>query len=132
MRRSAVAALLAFAVAMTCFGILSRAVDEGGVAQVRTVEPSARTMPSGEERRTCVPLEALYSEGPADHHVFVLEEREGFLGPELVARKVSVSVAETGDGFAALDEGSLASQQRVVVRADKALVDGDRARESDA
>ena len=132
MRRSALAALLAFAVAMACFGILSSAVHENGVARVKAVEPSQRAMPSGVERRTCVPLEALHADGPSDFYVFVLEERGGLSGPEQVARKVSVSVAETDEGFAALDDGSLSSRQRVVARADKVLADGDRTREIDA
>lgn len=151
MRRRAALALAAFAMAMACFGILARAVDGAGIALVKTAGASAQTIddtaadangergaasgsgaaPSATDYASCIPIEALHQEGPSLYFVYVLEERSGFLGTEWAVRKAYVSVLDTGGGFAALADGALSAQQQVVVRSNRVIEDGDRARAID-
>ena len=119
-RRAAGVALFAFFVAMACFGMLSRAIDDASVARVSVVRAApqalagaAGEMPDEPEAQTvcplCVPLGAVQADGP-QRYVFVIEERAGFLG-----RETAVS-----------------SQQSVVSASTRPLVDGDRVRVLDA
>lgn len=130
MKRRAAATLFAFLVAMVCFGILARSVGDTGVALVAVEQPSAQII-GDETYRSCVPLEALHREG-GQEYVYVVAEQEGFAGTELVARKTGVAVIDTGQGYAALSEGALSSQQNVITRSDRVLADGSKVRYRDA
>ena len=132
-RRAAGVALFAFFVAMACFGMLSRAIDDASVARVSVVRAApqalagaAGEMPDEPAAQTvcplCVPFGAVQADGP-QRYVFVIEERAGFLGRETVARRVR---------FVALAGGAVSSQQSVVSASTRPLVDGDRVRVLDA
>ncbi|RDC08417.1 efflux RND transporter periplasmic adaptor subunit [Eggerthella lenta] len=86
---------------------------------------------SSAQYSTCIPTKSLRQDG-SQYYVLVAESRNGFLGEELVARRVNVIVQDTSDGYAALSDGSLSSEQDVLVRSDKVVEDGDKVRVVDA
>lgn len=109
---------------------LSANVDAKGVTAGMTCAVTVDL--SSSEYATCLPLEALHQEGPSRFSVYVVEDREGFLGTEQVARSVSVTVLDTGDGYAALADGALSARQQAIVRSDKVIAEGDKVRALDA
>ena len=75
----------------------------------------------------CVPLSALYEEN-GQNYVYVTDTENTVLGTVLVARKVSVTVKDKNQTTAALESGSISSEQQVIVTADRELKDGSRVR----
>lgn len=120
------------------------AFDPGAAAGGEAV-PGCATVPEGEapeasvdadapaarEYGSCAPLTAVHREG-ARSYVYVVAEQGGFSGVELVARKVPVSVLDTNASWAALAEGAVSSQQKIIVRSDRVLADGSKVRLADA
>ena len=78
----------------------------------------------------CVPLSALYSE-EGKVYVYVTDTENTVLGTVMVARKVEVTVQDKNQTTAALVEGSLSTDQAVIVQADRELKDGSRVRISE-
>lgn len=125
-RRRTLVVLVYFVVALVCCGALSRVIAAAGVIEVVVVNPepaSVRDTPYLQ----CVPGAAVYRDG-ATTYVYVVDERAGFLGAELCARRVSVGVADSDDDRVALREGALAGSQRVIVGASRVMNDGDTVR----
>lgn len=87
--------------------------------------------PAAREYGSCAPLTAVHREG-ARSYVYVVAEQGGFSGVELVARKVPVSVLDTNASWAALAEGAVSSQQKIIARSDRVLADGSKVRLADA
>lgn len=83
------------------------------------------------EYGSCVAPTAVHRE-KAQSYVYVVAEQEGFSGTELVARKVPVSVIAANESWAALAEGAVSSQQKIIVRSDRVLADGSKVRLADA
>lgn len=77
--------------------------------------------------KCCVPLSAVYGEEGREY-VYVLDSRDSVLGEVMVVRKVDIMVKEKNEIYAALQEGTLSSDQRVVTEADRELEDGSRVR----
>lgn len=77
--------------------------------------------------KCCVPLSALYGQA-GQEYVYVLDTRDSVLGEVTVARKVDVVVIEKNETQAALQEGTLSGDQKVVTEADRELEDGSRVR----
>lgn len=75
-----------------------------------------------------VPLSALHLDEKNQPYVLVPEEYESIMGTEVKARKVSVTVQEQNESYAALAEGALGSSQEVITGSDKAVDDGSRVR----
>ncbi|MDD5804477.1 hypothetical protein ACTQWG_09410 [Blautia sp. HCP3S3_H10_1] len=75
----------------------------------------------------CVPLSALYSENGKDY-VYVTDTENTVLGTVMTARKVEVTVKDKNQITAALEEGTLSTDQAVIVQADRTLADGSRVR----
>ena len=78
----------------------------------------------------CVPLSALYQEN-GKVYVYVTDTENTVLGTVMVARKVEVTVQDRNQTIAALGEGSLSTDQAVIVQADRELKDGSRVRISE-
>lgn len=78
----------------------------------------------------CVPLSALYSEDGKDY-VYVTDTENTVLGTVMTARKLEVTVQDQNQTTAALGEGSLSTDQAVIVQADRELKDGCRVRISE-
>lgn len=76
----------------------------------------------------CVPLAALHLDAKNQPYVLVYDEHDSVLGTELRARKVSVTVQEQNESYAALAQGSITTQDSVIVGSDKAVDDGSRVR----
>lgn len=76
----------------------------------------------------CVPLSALRLDEKNQTYVLVTDEYESVMGTELRARKVSVKVLEQNELYAALEEGSLTSQQQVITHSDKTVEEQSRVR----
>lgn len=76
----------------------------------------------------CVPLAALHLDERNQPYVLTYDEQDSVLGKELRARKVSVNILDQNESYAALADGSISSQDEVIVSADKAVDDGSRIR----
>ncbi|RKJ51921.1 biotin/lipoyl-binding protein [bacterium 1XD42-54] len=75
-----------------------------------------------------VPLSALHLDDKNQAYVLVPEEYDSIMGIETKARKVSVTVQEKNESYAALADGILGSDQKVITSSDKAVDDGSRIR----
>ena len=76
----------------------------------------------------CVPLAALHLDERNQPYVLTYDEQDSVLGKELRARKVSVNILDQNESYAALADGSISSQDEVIVSADKVVDDGSRIR----
>ena len=76
----------------------------------------------------CVPLAPLHLDERNQPYVLTYDEQDSVLGKELRARKVSVNILDQNESYAALADGSISSQDGVIVSADKAVDDGSRIR----
>lgn len=76
----------------------------------------------------CVPISALRMDEKNQTYVLVTEQYESVLGTEMRARRVSVTVLEKNESYAALAEGGVTSQQEVIISSDKAVDEGSRVR----
>ena len=76
----------------------------------------------------CVPLAALHLDERNQPYVLTYDEQDSVLGKELRARKVSVNILDQNESYAALADGSISSQDEVIVSADNAVDDGSRIR----
>lgn len=75
----------------------------------------------------CIPIQALYEES-GKYYIYVLSESSTVLGTELTATRLEVTVLDKNETSAALQPGSLSSDQQVIVSADKAISAGSRVR----
>lgn len=76
----------------------------------------------------CVPISALHLDERNQPYVLVTDECETIMGTELQARKLSVTVLEQNERYAALAEGVLSSRQDIITASDRAVDDGSRIR----
>lgn len=79
---------------------------------------------SSEFYNCCIPASALHSEGNNRYFVYVVGERDGILGKEYYAQLRYVEVLDQNDRYAALAEGSLGGEERVVTGYDKEIGNG--------
>ena len=79
----------------------------------------------------CVPISAV-NEDSKEKFVYVLQETDSVLGTELTVRKVAVKVLDKNESYAALEEGSISSDQKIITGSDKNLSEGSRVRLNDA
>ena len=75
----------------------------------------------------CVPLSALYEEN-GKNYVYVTDTENTVLGTVMVARKVEVSVKDKNQTVAALESGTVSSDQQVITWTSRELKDGSRVR----
>ncbi len=69
---------------------------------------------------TCIPIQALH-QANGTYFVYVIREKDTVLGEQLVAGRVSVTVQEQNEMYAALDDGCLSSDDKVIQNADKTI-----------
>ena len=114
---------------------------DGGVYQVKVQLP-ADTLEIGasatldfirksEVYNVCVPLSALHLDEKNQPYVLVVDQVDSVMGTEQRARKVSVTILEKNESYAALAEGAISSGQEIIVSSDKAVDDGSRVRVSE-
>lgn len=75
----------------------------------------------------CVPLSALYEEN-GRYYVYVTDTQNTVLGDVMIARKTYVNVKDQNTSTAALDDGSLSSDQKIVISTDREISNGSRIR----
>lgn len=87
----------------------------------------AEIVPKSESYSAVVPLQALHEEQNG-YYVLVLQEEQGVLGTQLVARRLNVEVLDKNDKEAALDEGLLTRDQEIISSSSRMIQDGSRVR----
>lgn len=108
-------------------GLLDVAIDlpadtlEMGVSATMEVSRKSGTYQS------CLPLSAIHYDS-SQAYVLVAEESETVLGTELTARRVDVTIEDKNEQYAALQEGVLTSEQRVIQNSDRSVEPGGRIR----
>lgn len=75
----------------------------------------------------CVPLSALYEEN-GRYYVYVTDTQNTVLGDVMIARKTYINVKDKNTSTAALDDGSLSSDQKIVISTDREISNGSRIR----
>lgn len=74
----------------------------------------------------CIPIQALYSDNNGTlHFVYVIGEREGILGKELYVERRNVRVLDYNDRYAALEEGTIGKNDRIIMSGDREYSEGD-------
>lgn len=97
-----------------------------GVGQPGNVGSISQSV-QGELRNCCIPIEALYGEN-GRYYVYLLKEKEGILGMELYVERMDVRVLDKNDRFAALEEGTLTGEDKIITYATEAVKRGDTVR----
>ena len=105
--------------------ILSVQVPEGTLSIGDTAE-FAISQDAG-PFNACVPLSALYEEN-GRYYVYVTDTQNTVLGEVLVARKTYVNVKDKNSSTAALENGDLSSDQKIVTSSDREISSGSRIR----
>lgn len=82
---------------------------------------------NSESYECCVPIQALHVED-GKYFVYVVNETESILGKELTVQRIDVTVLDKNETNAALQNGSLGSQQQIVLSSDKEISAGSRVR----
>lgn len=77
---------------------------------------------------TCVPLAALRQGDGDSYYILVVTEKETVLGEELTAKKVDVKVEKRDGEYAAVSDGSIARNDKIIIDSNKTVEDGDRVR----
>ena len=79
---------------------------------------------AGEKYRLCVPPSAVY-ERNGTNFVYVLKEREGILGQEYYVDEANVRIIDKNEAWAAIDDGILAKDSRIIMSSTKEYKKGD-------
>ena len=82
---------------------------------------------SGEKYRLCIPTVAVHSENNRNY-VYVLKEREGILGQEYYVDEINVSVIDKNDNWAAIEEGTVDKESKIILSATKEVKTGESVR----
>lgn len=91
-------------------------------------EAGTFTITEENQKSNCrVPLSALYSENNSTY-VLVVEEENTFLGTELRAVRKDVTVLDKNETDALLENGSLTSEEKIIVSSDRTVAPNDRVR----
>lgn len=77
---------------------------------------------------TCVPLTALRQGAGDSYYVLVVTEKETVLGEELMAKKIDLNIEKRDGEYAAVTEGALGKNDKIIVDSNKIINDGDRVR----
>lgn len=80
-----------------------------------------------EERYICIPLEAIHTE-TGQSCVYIVEEREGFLGTEYHVKRKNIHIAEQNERYAAVEDSGIKETDSIVTYATKELYDGETVR----
>lgn len=77
--------------------------------------------------QTCVPISALHEDNN-EKFIYVIQETTSVLGDELKAQKVVVKVLDQNENFAALSDGTITNDQKIITGSDKNISGGSRVR----
>ena len=77
----------------------------------------------GELHSVTLPAEAIYEESK-NYYVYVLKERTGILGKEYYVEKIKVTIRDKNDKYAAIEEGSIHADMKIVISTTKEIEQG--------
>lgn len=77
--------------------------------------------------KSCIPLSALH-EGNGETYVYVIDSQNSVLGEVWVARRVDVIVKDKNQSLAALEDGGISSDQKIIIDSDREISGGSRVR----
>lgn len=86
---------------------------------------------AGEKQYTCIPVGTLYTMEGGRSYVYVVNEREGILGPEYYVEEITVSVNDKNDVWASV-QGALTEESRIVENSTAEIKKGDVVRLTDS
>ena len=98
-------------------------LETGTRAEIEIVQKS-------ENYSTVIPIQALHEEQNG-YYVLVMEEEQGVMGKELVAKRYEVKVQDKNSVNAALEDGLLTSEQEIISSSSRSIGDGSRVRKMD-
>lgn len=81
----------------------------------------------GEKYRLCIPAAALYTENDRNY-VYVMKEREEILGEEYYVDEINVRVIDKNENWAAIEEGVLDQESRIILSSTREFERGDTVR----
>lgn len=87
------------------------------------VSGSIKKTVQGELHYSAIPIEALHVENEACY-IYVLKEKRGILGQEYYVEKLKVRVADQNDRYAALEDGVVASDAKIITYSSEELKQG--------
>ncbi len=76
-----------------------------------------------ENQSMTVPLQAVHSDG-LKYYVYVLRSKETILGEELKVERRDIEISDRNDRNAALDNGGLSEEDRIIISSNKEIADG--------
>lgn len=76
--------------------------------------------------RCCLPIDVLRKDSNNQYFVLVPETRQGILGEELIAKRVDVQVLEKNWEYAAVEDWTFESDQKIIVKATRDIEDGSK------
>lgn len=79
---------------------------------------------SGEKHKCCIPITALHDTEDRSY-IYVLKEREGILGQEYYVDEMNVKVADKNENWAALEEGTLDKDSKIIISSTMEIKKGD-------
>jgi hypothetical protein len=82
---------------------------------------------NGEKHSLCLPADAVHSENDRNY-VYLLKEREGILGQEYYVDEINVRVIDKNDNWAAIGEGAVDKESRIILSASKEVEKGETVR----
>ncbi|MBD5544852.1 MAG: biotin/lipoyl-binding protein [Lachnospiraceae bacterium] len=89
-----------------------------------------RIIVSGEEKKLCVPLSAIHSDGQ-QNYVFSASIKKTILGEELKVVRHNVTILDKNETYAAIDQGSISEEDKIIVSSTKQIEKGDTVRLSE-
>ncbi|MBD5106168.1 MAG: hypothetical protein HDT41_04240, partial [Lachnospiraceae bacterium] len=85
---------------------------------------------TGEEKKLCVPLSAIHSDGK-QNYVLSASVSKTILGEELKVVRHNVTILDKNETYAAIDQGSISEEDKIIVSSTKKIEKGDTVRLSE-
>ena len=82
---------------------------------------------TGEEKKLCVPLSAIHSDGK-QNYVLSASASKTILGEELKVVRHNVTILDKNETYAAIDQGSISEEDKIIVSSTKQIEKGDTVR----
>ena len=98
-------------------------LEAGARAEIEVVQKS-------QNYGSVIPIQALREEQNG-YYVLVMEEEQGVMGKEQVARRFEVKVQDKNSTYAALEDGLLTGEQEIISSSSRTISDGSRVRKKE-
>ncbi|MDE7121175.1 MAG: hypothetical protein K2O42_03340, partial [Oscillospiraceae bacterium] len=96
-------------------------VEESGLVYGEIGQLSVNVL--SEERYDLIPLDAIHIEN-MQKYIYIIEEREGFLGTEFHVKKRTINVIGQNDRYVATRDSGLSASDKIVGYSTKDLTEG--------